>query len=59
MAKSVLTRKNGNNRNASQYDESREIEKLAYQYFVERGYQNGNDQEDWYRAESIVKSRRS
>ncbi len=36
-----------------------EIAKLAYQFFVERGHQDGHDQEDWYRAERIVKARRS
>ena len=59
MAKAVSIRKNGNNRNAQGYDETREIEKLAYQFFAERGYQNGYDQEDWFRSESIVKSRKS
>lgn len=38
--------------------ESAEIEALAYQFFVERGYQHGNDQEDWTRAEAIVKNRK-
>ena len=36
-----------------------EIGKLAYQYFVERSFQHGHDQEDWLRAERIVKARRS
>lgn len=36
-----------------------EIGKLAYQFFVERGYKHGHDQEDWLRAERIVKARRS
>ena len=35
-----------------------EIEMLAYQFFVERGYQHGYDQEDWTRAENIVKNRK-
>jgi hypothetical protein len=39
--------------------ERQEIEKLAYQFFAERGYQHGYDAEDWARAETIVKSRRS
>lgn len=37
----------------------REVERLAYQFFVERGQQHGSDQEDWARAESIVRSRRN
>lgn len=36
-----------------------DIEKLAYQFYVERGYQHGFDREDWLRAEAIVKARRS
>ena len=36
-----------------------EIEKLAYQFFVDRGYEHGHDQEDWARAEAIVRGRLS
>ena len=35
-----------------------EIEKLAYQFFVERGYEHGHQDEDWLRAEAIIKSRK-
>ena len=59
MAKTIFARKNGNSQNTLPYDELKEIEKIAYQYYVERGYQNGYDQEDWLRAESVVKSRKS
>ncbi|GEM_PF-1696953 len=38
---------------------AQQIERLAYQFFVERGYQHGYDREDWARAEAIVKGRRS
>lgn len=38
---------------------TQEIEKLAYQFFVERGYEHGHSQEDWLRAEAIVRSRLS
>ncbi len=34
-----------------------EIQALAYQFFVDRGYEHGHDQEDWTRAEAIVKNR--
>ena len=33
------------------------IERLAYQFFVERGYQHGHDREDWSRAEAVIKKR--
>ncbi len=34
-----------------------EIEKLAYQFFIDRGYEHGHDQEDWIKAEQIVRSK--
>lgn len=34
-----------------------EVSKLAYQFYVDRSYQNGNDMDDWLRAERIIKSR--
>ena len=40
-------------------EERRQIEALAYQFFVDRGYQHGHDSEDWLRAEQTVRSKRS
>lgn len=34
-----------------------EITKLAYEFYVDRSYQHGNDTEDWLRAERIVKAK--
>jgi DUF2934 family protein len=34
------------------------IAQLAYSYWVTRGYRHGFTEEDWYRAESELKSRR-
>jgi hypothetical protein len=52
--------KNGNRSSQGfSSSEQQEIEKLAYQFFVERGYQHGYDAEDWLRAEAIIRSRRS
>lgn len=66
MAKIATAQKNGQGRKtvvSSQQNftknEQREIERLAYQFFVERGYEHGHDQEDWLRAETIVRNRRS
>ena len=39
--------------------EQEEIAKLAYQFFSDRGYEHGHDQEDWIRAEAIIRRRRS
>ncbi len=39
-------------------DENAEIERLAYQFFEERGYEHGHSEEDWLRAEAIVKNRK-
>ena len=38
--------------------EQAEIEKLAYQLFVERGYEHGHHEEDWLRAEAIIRNRK-
>ena len=35
--------------------EIKTVEKLAYQSFVDRGYQHGHDREDWAAAEQIVR----
>lgn len=64
MAKIATPRvaKNGAAKRVSQAnpvrDEAAEIERLAYQFFVDRGYEHGHDQEDWARAEAIVKNRK-
>jgi hypothetical protein len=34
-----------------------EISKLAYSYYVARGYQPGNPQEDWLRAVTELRAR--
>ena len=39
-------------------DETAEIQKIAYQLFVDRGYEHGHDQEDWTRAEKLYRSRK-
>ena len=39
-------------------DATAEIQQLAYQFFVERGFAHGFDQEDWARAEALVKNRK-
>ena len=66
MAKIATTQKNGQGRKmvtptqkAFTKSEQQAIEKLAYQFFVDRGYEHGHDQEDWTRAEAIVRNRRS
>ncbi len=64
MAKIAMTQKNGQSRKmtpstqrAFTKSEQQEIERLAYQFFVERHYEHGHDQEDWLRAESIARNR--
>ena len=37
--------------------QTQEAQKLAYQFFVERGYEHGHDQEDWMRAEEIIRKK--
>lgn len=59
-ARAVSGRKSSTS-NESRFSEAdkREIERLAYQFYVERGYQHGHHEQDWMRAEAIVSSRRS
>ncbi|MCM8782570.1 MAG: DUF2934 domain-containing protein [Candidatus Omnitrophica bacterium] len=51
------TRRNTSTKRFSQDQLFNEIAKLAYQFYVDRGYQHGNDMDDWLRAERIVKAR--
>ena len=37
--------------------ELQEVQKLAYQLFVDRGYEHGHDKEDWAKAEQSVRNR--
>jgi len=66
MAKIATTQRNGQARKivtsiqrAFTKSEQQEIERLAYKFFVDRGYEHGHDQEDWLKAEAIVRNRRS
>ncbi len=34
-----------------------EIAQMAYQYYVDRGYQSGNEMDDWLRAEKAIKAK--
>lgn len=58
MAKIAVTSSKKIN-SASSSTQKQEVERLAYQLFVDRGYEHGHDQEDWLRAEAIARSRRS
>ena len=40
-------------------DDREKIAALAYQYYLERGGEHGSHEEDWYRAEQTVRSRRA
>lgn len=66
MAKIAVSQKNGQSRKTVTLgqknftaSETREIERLAYQFFVDRGYQHGYDKVDWLKAETIVRNARS
>ncbi|MBI4597927.1 MAG: DUF2934 domain-containing protein [Candidatus Omnitrophica bacterium] len=43
---------------ASTTPKSEEIARVAYELFAQRGCEHGHDQEDWFRAEQIVRQRR-
>jgi NAD/NADP transhydrogenase alpha subunit len=61
MAKIAIPRKKTSNETtaASINNETAEIQKLAYQFFVERGFQHGHDKEDWSRAEAIIRRKKA
>ena len=59
MAKIAFTSQKKNTARMLSESEQREVAKLAYQLFTERGGQHGFDKEDWHKAEAIIKSRRS
>lgn len=50
-AKKVTLKNNG--------DLTGEIQQRAYELYLERGYQHGDDQNDWFRAEAEVKNKHS
>ena len=62
MAKLATTQlKNGARRSPEKKasgDVNVQIENLAYQFFVERGYEHGHHDEDWLRAEAVIKNRK-
>ncbi len=62
MAKiAVAQTKNGAPRQSSgnsPTDSQAEIQALAYRFFVERGYQHGHHDQDWLRAEAIIKNKK-
>ena len=55
QAKNGAVRRSAENSGA---DDKAAIEKLAYQFFVDRGYEHGHQEEDWLRAEAIVRNRK-
>ena len=62
MAKIAVPRsKNGSGKTSdhSSQNQLEQIQRLAYQFFVERGYEHGHDAEDWIRAEAIIKNKKS
>ncbi len=55
LEKSV--KKNGSSGKVA--DRNGDIERLAYQYFVDRGCLHGYDREDWLKAEVVIGQRKS
>lgn len=37
----------------------KEISELAYKFYIDRGGHHGHDKEDWYRAETIVRNKKT
>jgi hypothetical protein len=38
-------------------EDREEIARLAHQYYLERGGEHGSHEEDWYRAEEVIRKR--
>jgi hypothetical protein len=51
------TRRTTTSKRTAQDQLFNEISKLAYQFYVDRGYQTGNETDDWLRAERIIKAK--
>ena len=59
IATTVQKKESSRQTNNTTEKERLEIERLAYQFFLERSGGHGHDQEDWLRAEATVRARRS
>ena len=46
-----------NKSNQSKEMNCEEIAKLAYEIYIQRGCECGKDQEDWFKAEQILKAK--
>ena len=57
-ARSQSTAPNGSSESRATENTQVQIEKLAYQYYLERGFEHGHHEEDWLRAETAVKTRK-
>ena len=55
-AKKTASKKSKTTKKMSQQEIFSMIEKKAYELFEKRGYMHGDDQQDWYEAESTVTS---
>lgn len=56
MARVAVAGKRSNGMQQSELDRD-EIAQVAYELFEQRGREHGHDQEDWIRAEQIVRQR--
>lgn len=56
---SLMEKKSVDSRHHLESDnQQKEIEKLAYQLYLERGCHPGRDKEDWLKAEGIIKEKK-
>ncbi len=60
MAKNqTATKTNGTCTMASLPDPNGEVARLAYQFYSDRGCQHGHDQEDWLKAEAVIRQEKN
>ncbi len=55
MAKLVTSKRGSVRSPKTEQSVQEQIQRLAYQFFVERGYQHGHHAEDWLRAEAKLR----
>lgn len=58
MAKNQASLAKNGLRSVSQSDPKGEVAQLAYQFYAERGFEHGHDQEDWLKAEAAVQQKK-
>jgi len=55
-ARSTAQKKTKSSKTFDPEQQQQTVEEKAYELYENRGYEHGNDQDDWYEAENIISS---